>query len=1098
MFKRKARDNVKIRNLPKVLFLCHPESPDYQEVIQALLKIDNICVVYNDETSFENLTSRAYETVQLCFVYVDETFINKEDDKLLEFINSIRMRKLHLIPIISSEKYLNEFTELLGEIQYISFEDKTKFKKKIKEAFNIYLFEEDIAFKIKANFSSFVFVSYRHKDLEDAYQVISAIHRDKKNQNIGIWYDDFLTVGENFNSEIEEEIKNADGFVLTTTPNLVNEDNYVRQIEYKIATYNNKKIIPIETNETNRELLQEQYENIPDCISINNQNEIDKKISSSFPTSDLDSPRQKYYLGVAYLKGIYVEKNFDRATSLLEEAMDEDYLPAILQLEQIYEYGIGINIDLAKAIYYQRRIIDNVIRANEKPITIASTKLHLAVLLINSFKESDEIESLLYESINILDKNNPEHYFRIAHCYNMLLTYYVTRYSNESREKSDALIKEIESFTEKLIDSKNAALNDEIANLYIATANHYYSKNEYQLSERYALKGLSFNEKALKDDFNGNILTYLRAIINIGGYLSEFAPASILPYFKKGVEAYNSFIKYHESNEMFTMIYLQILSLFYFSESRLGIDVKDKVKEIDEIMAGVDISKSLYLKMQRIQILRKVADSLTPDVDHYQFVRDRYLNLINETISLIKEIEANGGEVAIEYYSLYHCYFMLAQFESAITDKNDIKGQREILNYLELIDNISQSKIKIDSYRIDNTFGLFEFYRMYLSVYACLKDKENTEKYFNYLINSSINVKKLNNNYSQLEPTFVALCLGGCLLDRVGEVKEFIDKIAKADVSDKRFTYHIYQWSTHGYLAADGDKRLLGLTKRYLNAALTEMENNPEDDDLFLETLATVDSLIKKTKENNQLNAFLELVGLTSEHLVTLVKRKHELLNSQLTYDYVYHLVFLIYRTCQAEILEAYYVNSCFDLFAILMEAYFNLKADQVPVPYGAASLFLGYFVFEHERLQEMPYHLLKSYANWINQYEDFYHAFTYLSDMVDDHDYENVGSVIDNAIYKMMTTALLSGPNYAYMYQLAGDYLLEKEARESAFACFSASIDLLNDDNFKMVDEKTMFEIYASSFLGMSLIKKYEGDEESEKEYYECYLKAKNAAENL
>ena len=48
------------------------------------------------------------------------------------------------------------------------------------------------------------------------------IHKNEFCRDIAIWYDEFLTPGENFNDAIKEALQKSGLFVLTVTPNLVN------------------------------------------------------------------------------------------------------------------------------------------------------------------------------------------------------------------------------------------------------------------------------------------------------------------------------------------------------------------------------------------------------------------------------------------------------------------------------------------------------------------------------------------------------------------------------------------------------------------------------------------------------------------------------------------------------------------------------------------------------------------------------------------------------------------------------------------------------------------------------------------------------------
>lgn len=70
------------------------------------------------------------------------------------------------------------------------------------------------------------------------------IHENDFCRNIAIWYDEYLTPGENFNNAIAKALQKSELFTLVVTPNLVNEPNYVMEHEYPAARDSGKPILP--------------------------------------------------------------------------------------------------------------------------------------------------------------------------------------------------------------------------------------------------------------------------------------------------------------------------------------------------------------------------------------------------------------------------------------------------------------------------------------------------------------------------------------------------------------------------------------------------------------------------------------------------------------------------------------------------------------------------------------------------------------------------------------------------------------------------------------------------------------------------------------
>lgn len=100
------------------------------------------------------------------------------------------------------------------------------------------------------------------------------IHSNEFCREIAIWYDEYLTPGEDFTDMIEAALKKSDLFVLAVTPNLVNEINYVMEIEYPMARSQGKPVIPVQMVETNTNHLRQSFKEIPDPVSAGDQSSL--------------------------------------------------------------------------------------------------------------------------------------------------------------------------------------------------------------------------------------------------------------------------------------------------------------------------------------------------------------------------------------------------------------------------------------------------------------------------------------------------------------------------------------------------------------------------------------------------------------------------------------------------------------------------------------------------------------------------------------------------------------------------------------------------------------------------------------------------------
>ena len=160
-----------------------------------------------------------------------------------------------------------DFNRICGNLQFLdrTSSDLTEipYAEKLKNFLESVLVPDDLSRRIRAAFDAYVFLSYRKKDRKYAQELMRLIHENDFCRDIAIWYDEFLTPGENFNDSIREALKKSRLFALAVTPNLVNEKNYVMDIEYPMALQSGKKILAAELCTTDRKLLEQYYEDIP-------------------------------------------------------------------------------------------------------------------------------------------------------------------------------------------------------------------------------------------------------------------------------------------------------------------------------------------------------------------------------------------------------------------------------------------------------------------------------------------------------------------------------------------------------------------------------------------------------------------------------------------------------------------------------------------------------------------------------------------------------------------------------------------------------------------------------------------------------------------
>ena len=206
---------------------------------------------------------------------------------------------------------------------------------------------DELAEQVRSAFDAYVFLSYRKKDRKHAQRLMRLIHENKQFRDIAIWYDEFLVPGEGFNEAIKEAFEKSSLFAMAVTPHLEEDKNYVMRVEYPMARERRNEsddfeIVPVEMYEPEdaedgkdwridqshlkgkegfkyQEIIGLQDEHRPREM---NQTFLDALTRIARKESD-GSARHRFFIGLAYLNGIDVEINQERALELITGAAQD-------------------------------------------------------------------------------------------------------------------------------------------------------------------------------------------------------------------------------------------------------------------------------------------------------------------------------------------------------------------------------------------------------------------------------------------------------------------------------------------------------------------------------------------------------------------------------------------------------------------------------------------------------------------------------------------------------------------------------------------------------------------------------------------------------
>lgn len=367
------RSGKPLKDLQKVFF-CAEESD--QKQFMGSLSEDlftaqpNISLWYPEGTA-DGWTTEEQDSylsdlqeMNLFVIPVTNRFLNTENRaRTLEF----RVAAEHHIPVLPvlQEQGLEEaFNAVCGNLQCLNKLDPDPtalpYQEKLKVFLDTVLLKDETIEKIRNAFAAYIFLSYRKKDRKYAQEVMRLIHKNPFTRDIAIWYDEFLTPGEDFNESIKTAFKKSDLFSMVVTPSLLEKPNYVMTTEYPMAIEAGKTILPVMAVPTDKDELEKCYPEIPERIGseMENADRIEALIRQALEVKQNDDPEHKFFMGLAYLSGIDLEKDYEKAEALITDAAGNGIAEACLKLVTMYETGQGVERDYEQGAAWQQRYAD--------------------------------------------------------------------------------------------------------------------------------------------------------------------------------------------------------------------------------------------------------------------------------------------------------------------------------------------------------------------------------------------------------------------------------------------------------------------------------------------------------------------------------------------------------------------------------------------------------------------------------------------------------------------------------------------------------------------------------------------------------------------
>lgn len=377
LLKYKTRDDSTPIGKPRIYFTCHPDDFKlyFPKICSDIFKTYDCTIYYYSNLSDPlNVDDMVLDVGSCNLVVIPVTYklLSSPSRAMDEELVYAKNEHIPILPIVMENGLdaLYSLPDKFGEIQYLSATnvDPTaiSYEDKLDRFLASVLVAGDLVDRIRSAFDAYIFLSYRKKDRKYANELMRLIHSNPECRDIAIWFDEFLTPGESFKDNITKILQDSSLFALLVTPNLLEEPdgkpNYVMSEEYPAAKELGIHILPAEMMETDKQKLQEKYNDIPPCIDPHDNMLFRERFLESIQhiarTGNDNDAMHNFLIGLAYMDGIDVEVNRTLGLKLISSAGEAGLPEAMAVLYNIYDTGKGASVNYPLAAKWIQRLFE--------------------------------------------------------------------------------------------------------------------------------------------------------------------------------------------------------------------------------------------------------------------------------------------------------------------------------------------------------------------------------------------------------------------------------------------------------------------------------------------------------------------------------------------------------------------------------------------------------------------------------------------------------------------------------------------------------------------------------------------------------------------
>ena len=402
IFKIRTRTGTSAKDKSKVYLTTHSSDTSHLDDFCDKILAAADCAIYYIADETAEIAERDKETtlgrMNLFVVPVTYNLLKREsgDARTMRDVNYAKGRNIPILPVMMEPGLdsLYEDESKFGKRHYLKYDEFCTDERLSKHLEPILISKEQIE-KIRKAFAASIFLSYRKMDKNLANELIKKIHKSEELRDVAVWFDDYLTPGEDFEENIKKAMDDSKLFALLVTQNLLSLPNYVKTNEYPAALKNksNKKIPIISVEMEAVDDLDSTYGEIDEKTDIESVSATLADLLKSSRVVGIEDPDERaYLLGLAYLKGVDSEIDTALATDLITRAANNGHLEAMQTLYWMYSEGAGVELDYNDALSWCKKIQEHFKKLDDKN-NLADWTNYLTVSYLNNGEYNKAITS---------------------------------------------------------------------------------------------------------------------------------------------------------------------------------------------------------------------------------------------------------------------------------------------------------------------------------------------------------------------------------------------------------------------------------------------------------------------------------------------------------------------------------------------------------------------------------------------------------------------------------------------------------------------------------------------------------------------------------